>query len=226
MYALQGIGSRPTTDIDFSGIQVSNELDEMKAVFQNILSQETVDPVIFNLKTLDASRIKEQDKYEGIRIKCEAAFDSIRQYIQIDIGFGDLITPEPIAMEYPILLSDFPTPMILAYTIETVIAEKLHTMLVLGQINSRMKDYFDVYNLLQDYRLDKGILKTAIEQTFQNRNTALELDVFIFTEAYYQDSAHIKMWRAFLKKINADALDFEEVMQTIKALVYTLFEKR
>lgn len=223
LYVLQGLDSRPTIDIDLLGKQVNNSPDELMAIFREIFLQPTDDAVHFNLETIQATRIKEQEKYPGVRIRCEVAFDSVRQYIQIDIGFGDLITPKPLAMEYPILLPFSPTPHIFAYTAETVIAEKLQTMTILGQLNSRMKDFFDVYTLLHHPSLDRAILRTAIEQTFQNRNTPLQFDTFVFTEAFFTDAMRIKMWKAYLNKINVEQIDFSEVVLYIREELRDLF---
>ncbi|MBK6338849.1 MAG: nucleotidyl transferase AbiEii/AbiGii toxin family protein [Bacteroidetes bacterium] len=106
---------------------------------------------------------------------------------------------------------------------ETVIAEKLHAMIVLAQLNSRMKDFYDVYTIIQSLQFNNETLKLAIIQTFENRNTELNLDSVVFTEDFYQNQQRQSMWYAYLKKINAEAIDLKDVMVIIKAKVYSIF---
>jgi hypothetical protein len=148
---------------------------------------------------------------------------NIRQHLQIDIGFGDVVTPEAVLIDYPIILEDFESPNIFAYTMEAVIAEKLHAIIVLAQLNSRMKDFYDIYIIIQSLQFNNETLKLAIIQTFENRNTALNLDSMVFTEDFYQNQQRQSMWYAYLKKINATPITFEEVMQNIKSLVDEIF---
>lgn len=223
MYALQGINTRPTTDVDFLGWRITNDIENAKQIFREICSIDTNDAILFDISSLDAYPINEQNTYEGIRLKLKVSLDTIQQYIQIDIGFGDIVTPKPISLDYPVLLSDMPTPHIYAYTPETVIAEKLQAMMVLAQLNSRMKDFFDIYILMQQPTLQRQMLKSAILQTFGQRNTALNMDSVIFTEAFGNDIDRQKMWQAYLKKIKTDGPDFREVMHLIRDSIRELF---
>ena len=223
LYSWQGAAARPTVDIDFAAQQLSNEANTIEEIFLNILAIDAHDEVQFDTSTLTVTEINEQNEYNGIRLKVVANLGNIRQHLQIDIGFGDVVTPEPIFIDYPIILEDFEIPNIVAYTMETVIAEKLHAMIVLAQLNSRMKDFYDVYTIIQSLQFNNGTLKLAIIQTFENRNTDLNLDSVVFTEDFYQNQQRQSMWYAYLKKINAEAIDLKDVMVIIKAKMYSIF---
>lgn len=165
LYAIQGKTARPTVDIDLSGSKISNDVAEIKTIFRQILSVITNDAVVFDIETIRANEINELNQYPGIRLKVMAQLANIKQIIQIDIGFGDVITPAPITLHYPILLEAFEIPIIKAYTLETVIAEKLHAIIELAQLNSRMKDFYDIYTLLNTKEINKKVQKEAILQT-------------------------------------------------------------
>lgn len=224
LYSIQGNTARPTVDIDFSGNKISNDIEEIKKMFLQILAIETNDGIIFNAETLHASEINEQNQYTGVRVKVIAQLANIKQNIQIDIGFGDVITPAPQTLHYPILLEDFEVPVIQAYTIETAIAEKLQAIIILAQLNSRMKDFYDIYSLLKSEKINLEVVNEAITQTFNNRNTPVNFDSIVFKEEFYTDASRLKMWNAFLTKIKADNISFETVIKTIEQLVKDVFK--
>lgn len=224
LYSIQGNTARPTVDIDFSGNKISNDIEEIKKMFLQILSIETNDAIIFDTETLTVNEINEQNQYTGVRIKVLAQLANIKQNIQIDIGFGDIITPGPITLDYPILLETFEVPVIHAYTIETVIAEKLQAIIILAQLNSRMKDFYDIYSLLNSGIINHKTAKEAIIQTFNNRNTPLNFDSIVFKEEFYNDANRLKMWNAFLKKIKVNPIDFEIVVKSIEQLIKDVFK--
>jgi predicted nucleotidyltransferase component of viral defense system len=224
LYTIQGNTARPTVDIDFSGNKMSNDSEEIKNMFLQILAIETNDAVIFDTKTITINEITEHNKYAGLRIKVLAILANIKQNIQIDIGFGDVITPAPQILHYPILLEDFEVPIIHAYTIETVIAEKLQAIITLAQANSRMKDFYDIYTLLKSEQINSKIAKQAITETFKNRNTPLSFDTLVFKEEFYTDVNRLKMWNAFLKKINTDPIFFKTVIKSIEQFIKDTFK--
>ncbi|MGJ7030875.1 nucleotidyl transferase AbiEii/AbiGii toxin family protein [Niabella hirudinis] len=216
IYALQGLLTRPTVDIDLSGQNTSNDPKELQQVFQEILSVSCDDAVKFDEEKITTEQITENSEYGGIRLFFPAAFDTVKQRIQIDIGFGDKITPKPVKIKFPVLIQGVPAPELLAYTIETVIAEKFQTMVFLGTINSRMKDFYDVYQLLINENVNEQTLKDAIKVTFQARGTELSREHSIFSETFQDDPTRITMWNAFLKKIKREReVTFQEVMQVI-----------
>ncbi len=215
LFAMQGLTARPTIDIDFLGKHLTNEAEKIKAIFKEILSVKTEDEIVFDAEQLTAVPINDQNHYTGIRVKVLVSLGNIKQYLQMDIGYGDLVTPKPMIIEYPILLPDFQVPLINAYTPETVIAEKLQAIISLAQLNSRMKDFYDIYTLIQDQKIDNRVLKEAIKQTFNQRNTSLNFETVVFTEEFYNDTNRFKMWKAFLKKIKVSEISFEEVVKRI-----------
>jgi hypothetical protein len=135
--------SRPTMDIDLAG-RTDNRPDHIKAVVSAVCAV-IVDPdgIEFNRDSIEVSRIKEDADYEGIRVQFRATLARARVPMQLDIGFGDVVTPGPTEVAYPTML-DFPAPVLRAYPKETVIAEKLEALTALGLLNSRMKDYYDL----------------------------------------------------------------------------------
>ncbi|MFZ4412698.1 MAG: nucleotidyl transferase AbiEii/AbiGii toxin family protein [Bacteroidales bacterium] len=216
IYAMQGLKSRPTIDVDLLGTQISNDIEVLCDVFRQICTIHSDDEVSFNPESVVGELITQQDKYNGVRLNIEASFHTVRQRIQVDVGFGDIVIPHVQELEYPILLNDLQVPVIQAYSKETVIAEKFQAMIELSVANSRMKDFYDVYNLLADNQFDKDTLEEAIKATFKNRGTSYAKDHALFTAEFATNPQRKRSWSAFLNKINrANNLDFEEVMRLI-----------
>ena len=217
IYAIEGLLARPTKDIDLLGQDIFNDMDNLKNAIVEIANTKCKeDFVIFNTKTISIEPITEKNLYNGVRLKLNASFDTTKQNIQIDIGFGDTIIPKPTTLDYPTLLPDVPAPKLTVYTLETVIAEKFHAMVVLSSLNSRMKDFYDVYNLLTKHTINYKTLEKAITNTFLMRETTLTNEHALFTDDFKNDPKRLQMWNVFLKKINVkEALSFQTVMQTI-----------
>jgi hypothetical protein len=191
--------SRPTVDIDLMG-RTSNELEHIEAVAREVCSVESEpDGVEFDAASVKVARIKEDAEYEGVRVRFRAVLAGAQVPMQIDIGFGDVITPQPTTVEYPTLL-DFPCPVLLAYPKETVIAEKLEAMTILGLLNSRFKDYFDLWLLSRLYGFEGSVLGDAIVATFRHRKTQIEALPVGLSEAFGSDPARQKQWAAFLRR--------------------------
>jgi len=217
LYAIESITVRPTRDIDFLGVNVENNINKIKNIFIEICTINSKDDAVwFDTSSISAEQITEQDKYKGIRLFINSGFDTIRQRIQIDIGFGDIIIPVAQQLNYPVLLHEMQTPILLVYSIETIIAEKFHAMIELSTLNSRMKDFYDVYNLLTSANEDIQLLQEAIIATFKNRQTVYEENHDLFTNDFANNENRKKMWKAFLNKLNLDTkLEFNTVMQSI-----------
>ena len=163
MYAYERFAARPTLDIDFLGNNISNEGESIVAAFREICSVPyEEDGISFDTEHITAQNITEFKDYHGIRLSIPVKMDSISQVLTMDIGFGDVVTPNPIDLDYPVLLDYLPTVNILAYSLETVIAEKFHAVIDLADQSSRMKDYYDLYNLLSKEEYDSKILQEAI----------------------------------------------------------------
>lgn len=218
LFALDGFKARPTIDIDLLGERISNDRDSLKAVFQKICSIECVDDgIAFDASSLELEPIAVEKKYPGTCVKVVAHLDTIVQQISIDIGFGDVVTPYPLSLDYPLLLPDVPSVELYAYSLETLIAEKFHTMVDRDESNSRMKDFFDVYQLFTNHEIDKKLLSEAIVCTFQNRNTTYREPLMLFTDKFSTDAARNTQWKSFLKKIRwKESIPFPVVMQCIK----------
>ena len=216
IYAMQGLKSRPTIDVDLLGTQISNDIEILCEVFREICIVKSEDEVVFNQERVVGELITQQDKYNGVRLYIDTTFHTVRQRIQIDVGFGDIVFPVVQVLEYPILLEDMQVPVILAYSKETVIAEKFQAMIELSVTNSRMKDFYDVYKLLAENEFDNDTLEEAIKATFKNRGTSYTENHALFTAEFATNLQRKRSWTAFLNKINRDKeLEFEEVMRLI-----------
>ncbi len=165
--------SRPTMDIDLLG-RTDNAVDTIVTVMREI-SQTAVadDGIVFDPASFAGETIREDADYAGVRIEFIGRVDSARVHMQIDIGFGDVMTPGPERLTYPTIL-DFPAPALSGYSRETVVAEKLQALVQLRMLNTRMKDYFDLWLLARQPELNKEVLATAIKRTFANRG--MEID--------------------------------------------------
>lgn len=226
LYALEQEKSRPTLDIDLLGLKMSAEHAHLIKVFIEICEKnDEQDGVIFNTNSLIATEITKEGKYSGVRLKVEAQLGNIRQNLQIDIGFGDIIIPKPMLMVYPTLL-EMNEPHIWAYSIESVIAEKFEAMIDLAETNSRMKDFYDVFQLLQSGNIQEDNLNEAIVQTFRRRQTQFIDAHPLFNNTFSRDEKRNQQWLAFLRKTKLDeTIDFQEVMQVIKTNLLPIYEK-
>jgi hypothetical protein len=209
--------SRPTMDIDLLG-KISNSLEEIQSVMRDACKMDVEDDgILFDEKTLTAARITVDAEYEGVRVRIQGNLGNARVSLQIDIGFGDVVVPAPGKVAYPTLL-DFPSPELNGYTMETTIAEKYQTMVKLGAVNSRMKDFHDIWMLSRTFDFNGEVLAEAIEQTFVNRRTGLTIDPAIFDASFGKDEMRQVQWRGFLRKSRLRDVpdDFADVMAGIK----------
>jgi predicted nucleotidyltransferase component of viral defense system len=219
LYAFNQEKARPTKDIDFLGTRISNDEDYIKSIFAQITDVPCEeDGIALDKESIAIEDITQDKEYNGLRLTVMASLDSVRQPISMDIGFGDVVTPGPQDIIYPLLLEDIPGMSVLAYSLETVVAEKFEAMVSLSVNNSRMKDFFDVYGILNGGKLDKEVLADAIKNTFQNRGTSYVENHPLFTDDFYKDTNRIARWKGFLKGINwQENISFETIGQTIKS---------
>ena len=217
LYAVEGLHIRPTMDIDILAKHITNDKETLKNIFKDICSIKYDDDCVsFDTSNISVSDISEEKKYSGIRLLINAQFDTIKQCLQVDIGFGDVITPAPVLISYPTLLDGLNPPDIMAYSIETVIAEKFEAMITLSTFNSRMKDFYDVYTLLKNNEIENNILQAAILQTFKQRNTIFTENHLLFSKSFSEDKNRQIMWKAFLRKIQfSQDLEFPFVVKSI-----------
>jgi len=193
--------ARATRDIDMLSI-AENSPENIENLLSNICDFKTdcSDGIIFDADSLSTEIMQSQREYEGIRVRFRGNLDSTRIPMQIDLGFGDLITPAPVKLTYPTLL-DFPAPHLRGYPVETVLAEKLHTMVEKGMLNSRVKDYHDAWVLLRWAQHDEKTLKQALEKTFSQRGIKLDLLQLLKTiDLYGLKEDRQTIWEQYCRK--------------------------
>ena len=227
LYAHDGFQARPTLDIDFMAKNVSNNMSNIKKIFQEICQIECEeDGVVFDVDTIEASEIAVTMDYHGLRISLLAHLDTAQQNISMDIGFGDVITPSPQQLAFPALIATAPGANILAYSLETVVAEKFQAMISLSLGNSRMKDFFDVYQILSKQTLDSATLSEAIKATFANRGTDYKENHPLFSEEFFTDSNRSLYWKGFLKRIKySKQLSFTDVGTLIRTQLQPFWDQ-
>ena len=221
---------RPTRDLDLLG-HGDNDAEAIAETFRSICAQPVADDgVTFDVAALTAAPIREEMKYDGVRVRTTATIDGARISIQVDIGFGDAITPAAIEIDYPALLNA-PTPHLRAYPVETVVAEKFEALVTLGVANSRIKDFYDLWVISRTSELRQAVLVEAIRRTFERRGTALPSDIPVgLTDAFAE--AWATQWRAFLGRDriaaapNAFAATVADLRLFLMPLVVGLKEER
>lgn len=224
LYALfNGDYTRATTDIDLLAQCISNDTEEMKKVFKEIFSIKCDDALRFDLNTLDVIYITEFKEYHGVKVSILGYLDKTKVPISIDIGFGDVVYPEIMKMDFPVLL-DMDIPKVYAYSINSVVAEKFEAFVSLGLANSRYKDFYDVYILADRYNFDGTELMNAIKETFNHRGTSFD-DIAAFEDGFADDETRLMRWNSFVKKKKAlIKLDFEETVQLLKILLFPIVD--
>lgn len=223
----KGQNYRVTRDADFLGCGDS-EPEKLKGLFQEICQQ--VCPVDDGMEYLPGSvkaeAIREDQEYDGVRVTLTGLLGSARIPLQIDIGFGDAVTPEPEMVEYPTLLGS-PAPQLKAYPRYTLVAEKFEAMVRLGIANSRMKDFFDIWLLVQLFEFDGKLLAKAISNTFKRRGTALPIQPpFAFTPEFYDDNQKRLQWNAFIRKSKPDVeiVSLAEIIRHVSDFIMPALE--
>jgi hypothetical protein len=214
--------ARPTMDIDMLRKGKADQ-ESLIALVRDCASIDVEpDGLTFLAKTIVAEEIKKDSEYKGTRILMDARMSNVRLRIQVDFGVGDVMASGPRMIDYPTLL-DGDAIQLLAYPIETAIAEKLEAMVSLGDANSRMKDFYDVWLCSQHLDIDPDALLTAIHATFKNRRTLLPADEFeAFSQTFVDE--HQIQWNAFVGKIGEDGLKnkFGEIVEALAIFVMPL----
>ncbi|RTE86572.1 MULTISPECIES: nucleotidyl transferase AbiEii/AbiGii toxin family protein [Gammaproteobacteria] len=208
---------RPTRDVDFLGV-CSNDINSIRATFTQVCEIEAEDGIVFDAQSIKIDEIKEDAEYSGVRVKLIGHIQRTQVNVQIDIGFNDVVVPEPLTQRVPALL-DFPEPELLAYPVYSVIAEKLQAMYSLGEANSRMKDFYDLWTIITTQKLDTSLLKKAVLATFERRNTEFTSQAVIFESSFVNDEERLRMWNAYMNKLGISGIDFAEVVDSIQLLV-------
>lgn len=209
--------SRPTMDIDLLG-RMDNSVDTLVAVTQDIC-RERVEPdgLEFVPETVTGERIAEEAEYAGVRLRLRALLGKARVTIQIDVGFGDAVYPNPVRGDYPTILP-FPAPNLLAYRRETAVAEKFEAMVTLGLLNSRMKDFFDIWLLCRQFDFDGDTLATAVAKTFAQRKTIVVGEPDALAPGFADTPGKREQWRAFVRRTHFEkpTPDMGDLIRTIR----------
>jgi len=205
---------RPTMDIDMLG-RIDNEVSNIERIIREIIDVEVDDDgLIFDAGSIKTEQITEDAQYKGLRVNFNGLLGNAKVYIQIDIGFGDIVYPHPETGFLPTVL-DNPSPELMCYSRESAIAEKFHAMVKIGMLNSRMKDFYDIWLLSRHYKFETEELAKAIAATFLNKETAIDDNI----TAFGKDFTDLKqtMWQAFRKRLKLKNVpeNFTEIVSEI-----------
>ncbi len=216
---------RPTRDIDLLGFGLA-EIPLLLAAFEGICAIEVDDGMTFDSASIRADEIRKEANYAGIRLMLTGTIDGAHCPVQIDVGYGDAVTPAPESARYPVMFSDMPAPTLRVYPRYTVVAEKLEAIISLGMANSRMKDYFDLSVILRDAELDQTILVQAVEATLNRRGTRKPSGVPIgLSEQFSSDQQKLMQWKAFINRNQLTAASLEQTVQDLRTALMFLFQE-
>jgi len=211
---------RPTKDLDLLGYGPPDQLEEL---FRQVCETEASDDgVSFDPESVSATPIRDQEEYDGMRVTLDASIGSAELQLQVDVGFGDAVVPEPEVTEVPTLL-DFPAAQLRAYPRETVVAEKLHGMVVFGIANSRMKDFYDIWYLSKQFPFEGTTLTEAIRSTFSRREADLPAKMpMALTDEFADDSQKQTQWRSFGSRTRLETFDtdFGSVIEQLRSFLW------
>lgn len=225
LFALwEDMPGRPTRDVDLLGFgQLTH--DRLRAIFTDACNADVVvDGLHFDPDSIRIDDIRDDQEYQGVRVRLMGTLGRARLPLQIDVGFGDALTPEPDEIDYPAIL-DFPGPRLRAYHPATVVAEKLSAMVVLGSLNSRMKDFYDMHMILAHMDLDNTVLARAIHATFARRGVPLPHELpGAFTPEFLEDEEKEVQWQAFLRRssIEPHDLDLDDILAELRERLWPL----
>jgi predicted nucleotidyltransferase component of viral defense system len=210
---------RTTRDADLLGFGPS-DLESIAQTFRDIASVEVEDGITFDPASVNVEEIRKDAGYAGARVLITGEIAKARCKTQIDIGFGDAVTPGPVHAVFPVLIADLPAPRLRTYPVDTVIAEKLHAIVLLGMTNSRLKDYLDLWVLLDREALNATTLALAIAATFVRREMPVPAVLPIgLTDEFATDVSRQTMWNAFLKKNEITITPLSEVVAKFRLIL-------
>lgn len=210
---------RPTRDADFLGFGAM-DAESLAAALREVCGIVVDDGMGFDANSITTEEIREDARYGGLRVKLQGRLGNARCPLQLDVGYGDAVTPGPEEAVYPTLLDDQPAPRLRVYPRATVVAEKLEAIVSLGMANSRMKDYFDLRALAREGEVNAGLLADAIAATFTRRRTALAPDMPLgLSDEFAKDPSKRAQWKAFLGKNRLDAPTLDTVVIEVREFV-------
>jgi predicted nucleotidyltransferase component of viral defense system len=212
---------RSTRDLDLLGSGPADE-SRMEGIFRDLCAAVVEeDGLVFDAGSVSAGRIADMARYAGVRVKLLARLGVARIPMQVDVGFGDAVSPRPRKVKFPVML-DMPPPRLRAYPRETVVAEKLEALVDMGMANSRMKDFYDLWYLAGHFDFTGEPLVRAIRKTFKRRATPLPSDVPVaLTGAFSGEDVKRTQWAAFLRKtgLGDASLSLEEVVDSLRSFL-------
>ncbi len=220
--------ARATKDIDFLG-SGNPDLNRLETIFQDVCRDEDstcqlTDGARYDSESVKVASILEEAEYGGVRVALVAFLGTAREPMHLDVGFGDAVTPGPALMLFPTLLDGMPTPQLLAYNDETTVAEKFETMVRRGLVNSRMKDFYDLYRFAETTPFDGTLLSLAVRRTFERRGTPFAPEPTVFTAAFALDTGKATQWRAFRRSLGGTSADVPYTFADVAALVKRFME--
>lgn len=215
-----GTPHRPTRDADLLGFGPDDEA-HLTDTFRELAAMDLGDGIVFDSGSVKVQAIREANACGGTRISLVGRIGTARCTLQVDVAFGDAVTPAPQTVAYPTLLQDFPPPRLRTYPVYSVIAEKLQAMVVLGQANTRMKDFFDLAVIARRTELEGATLAAAIAATFARRGTALPNEPpLALTRAFAGDFAKQRQWQAFLNKNRLTTETLEHTVALLQDMLW------
>lgn len=223
-----GEGFRPTKDVDLLSRTSTNQ-QALRTTIETICTiVYPEDGLEFDVDSIRINDIREDNAYGGLRVKLNAFLGETRIPLQVDVGFGDAITPECEVSDYPILLAENASPHLWVYPRESFVSEKLEAMVRYGLFNSRMKDFWDVAALAKRFDFDGETLRTAIEETFRRRITPVgERPPIALSPAFYQDPQRVQQWNAFQNNLGEELdllRNFDEIGELVIAFLKPVYE--
>lgn len=215
------VPQRPTRDADLLGFG-ADDVESIANVFREICAIVVDDGLDFDTRSVQTGRIRTDGGYGGVRVELNATLDRARIKLQVDIGFGDVVTPAAGNVTYPVLLDELPAPQLRAYPKYTVIAEKFQALCVLGLANSRMKDYFDLWLLTSGSDIEPEMLSRAICATCSRRQTELPTGWPMgLTPQFATDAMKQTQWQAFLRKNSLNAPALPDLVEALRSHLAT-----
>ncbi|MDF2908184.1 MAG: nucleotidyltransferase [Herbinix sp.] len=223
IYTLTEFQSRATQDIDFLMRQLSNDIDKVKDIMEEI-SHVPTDNDYITIEVVNAETITPDKEYQGVSVKFIARIKQVRIPFSIDVGMDDVIVPKAVKRSLKTQLTDFDTPEVYTYTLESTIAEKFDAILKRMEATSRMKDFFDIYFLSSIFDFDGRKLQEAIWQTLQHRGTAYEANSFDRIAAFGDNAFLSAQWMRFQPSIQVQLPEFASILYLLKEFLQPVFE--
>lgn len=223
IYTLTEFQSRATQDIDFMMRQLSNDIDKVKNVMEEISKVPTTNDYI-TIEVLNAETITPDKEYQGVSVKFIGRIKQVRIPFSIDIGMDDVIIPKAVKRSLKTRLTDFEAPEVYTYSLESTISEKFDAILKRMEATSRMKDFFDIYYLSSMFNFDGRKLQEAVWQTIQHRGTVYEANSFERIAAFVDNTFLLAQWKRFQPSIQVQLPEFASILNHLKEFLQPVFE--